>query len=229
VEDVRAANREIGRRYDEVPYDPAIGFSLDPDLLFVRAAAFGCAPRDPERIDVLDLGCGTGGQLTRAGYLVDGRLVGIDIAAGACATARARLAVFGDRAGVVCADFLDVVPGVLGAFDLIYVLGTHYITPPPVRAHLAALIGAALAPRGVVVASYYTGVWGRERIAEVAAVRAGHAPIPEDDAVMSFELLSPWLDVYADAELAAALGLQFAGHVDEPPAEGGYVFGMFTR
>ncbi len=231
MEEVRAANREIGRRYDAHRYDPAIGFALDPDFLFVRTASDGCAPRAPGVIDVLDLGCGTGGQLTRAGFVADGRLVGVDVAAAACAVARARLdeVGFGARAQVEARDFLDVAPGELGTFDLIYLIGTYYITPPLVRAHLAALMDAALAPAGLVVASYYTGVAGRARAAEVAAVRDGRAPSPPDDPVMAFELLSPWLDAFSDDELAAALGLRFLGHVAPAAPDGGYVRGMFAR
>jgi len=154
VDDIRTLNAAIASAYDAVAYDPPTLRDLDADRLTGVGALFGS-----RRIakDVLDLGCGTGGQLAKAASQVTGRLVGVDLSASACALARERLAPFGDRVEIRNADLLDLDPEALGQFDLIYLNGVYYVAPPPVQARLLEVIGRALRPGGVAVMSYYAG------------------------------------------------------------------------
>lgn len=155
---LRALNAEIARAYDAVPYDPPASPGLDPaEVLGMAARCGGAAAADPARADILDLDCGTGAQAERAARLTTGRVVGADLAPGAATAARARLAPFGARCEVICADFMDLDAHALGRFDLIYHVGVLYVTPPAVQDHLLTLIADTLKPGGVALISYYAG------------------------------------------------------------------------
>ncbi len=154
--DLRVLNAKIAVAYDQVPYDPVAIPGIDPDLVLGLAALHGGGPASAA-YDVLDLGCGTGGQLARVGALTQGRIVGTDLSQSACALAEKRCAVFSERASVICADFLDLDAARLGTFDLIYHVGVFYVTPPEVQRHLLKLIAGCLKPGGVAVISYYFG------------------------------------------------------------------------
>ena len=154
--DLRAVNAKIADAYDRAPYDPVAILGIDPERILGLAALHGGGPQSAA-YDVLDLGCGTGGQLARVGALTAGRLIGTDLSQSACALAEERCAVFGDRARIICADFLSLDAAQLGTFDLIYHVGVFYITPPEVQRHLLKLIAGCLKPGGVAVISYYFG------------------------------------------------------------------------
>ena len=154
VDEVRTINARIAKAYDAVVYDPAPVHGLDADGLLGFAALFGAGANAR---DVLDLGCGTGVHLERLAGQLPGRLVGVDISREACARARARLAPYGDRAEVHLSDALDQTPGSLGLFDLVFVVGVLYVTPPAVQAHLLDMVAASLKPGGVAIVSYYAG------------------------------------------------------------------------
>lgn len=153
---VRGLNALIAGAYDRVPYDEPASPGLDPQQVFALASRY-MAPRDSSRVDVLDLGCGMGAQLERAAGLTTGKLVGTDLSRSAVVRATERTARFGDRCRIICADFMDLKPDGLGRFDLIYVVGVLYITPPQVQRQLLGLVGTCLRPGGVAVISYYAG------------------------------------------------------------------------
>lgn len=148
------ANAAIAEGYDQVPYDPPGDLRLAPDRLAGIATLYGMGRRIN---DVLDLGCGTGAQLARAGQDAPGRLVGVDLSLDACAKAADRCGPFGARAQIHCADLIDVDAGDLGEFDLIYVIGALYIVPQSVRDHILKIISAVLRPGGLAVISYHAG------------------------------------------------------------------------
>jgi SAM-dependent methyltransferase len=153
---LRGINATIAGAYDRVPYDPPASPGLDPKEVFALAARY-LGPRESFAIDVLDLGCGTGAQLERVADLTAGRLVGTDLSDSACTMARNRTARFGARCSVICADFMNLEADELGAFDLVYLIGVVYVTPPQVQRRLLELVGACLKPGGVAVISYYAG------------------------------------------------------------------------
>jgi len=174
--DVRALNASIAEGYDAVPYEMSPPYQLDPDLVAGFAALYGSGR--PIR-DVLDLGCGSGLQLARAGEQAGGRLVGADLSAAAVALARSRCERFGARVDIRHADLLDLTPEALGQFDLIYNLGVIYVVPPEVRAHLLRLISQCLRPGGVAVISYFAGGVPMVRLGLYALLHAAadrHAP-----------------------------------------------------
>jgi SAM-dependent methyltransferase len=159
--DVRVVNAKIGKNYDTLLYDCHPDPELDPQRVLGLAALYGCAGDSGADVDILDLGCGTGTQLERVGALTGGKLVGVDISGEACGRARQRCAKYGDRARIVCADFLDLDPEDLGRFDLIYNIGVIFITPAAIQQSIVSLIARCLKPAGVVALSYYAGGLGR--------------------------------------------------------------------
>src|SRR5437660_690626 len=66
--------------YDEVPYDSKPQYATHPDCLASLATLLGMAPAPVERCRVLELGCGTGGNLiSMAAALPDSQFVGLDL------------------------------------------------------------------------------------------------------------------------------------------------------
>jgi SAM-dependent methyltransferase len=154
IDNVKAHNEAIASDYSNLVYDPILAAFIDPDRVFGQAAMFGDLGRP---VDVLDLACGTGAQLLRVAEKVAGRLVGVDISPGPIRMAQERLAPFGSRADVRCADLLETDAASLGQFDLIYNIGVIYATPPTVQRRILDLIGQCLRPGGVAVLSYHSG------------------------------------------------------------------------
>ena len=153
-DNVKALNEAIADDYSAHVYDPQPVAFLDAERLFGQAALFGALGRPA---DVLDLACGTGAQLAHIATQLDGRVVGTDISPEPARIARERLAKFGERAEILCADLLDLKPERLGQFDLIYNIGVIYVTPPAVQRKILELIGKCLRPGGVAVLSYHAG------------------------------------------------------------------------
>jgi SAM-dependent methyltransferase len=182
--DVRVVNAKIGENYDTLPYDCHPDPELDPERVLGLAALYGCAGDAGADIDVLDLGCGTGTQLERVGALTGGKLVGVDISREACTRARQRCARYGERAGIVCADFLDLDPDDLGRFDLIYNIGVIFITPPAIRQSVLSLIAGCLKPGGVAALSYYAGGVGRLLAGLYRTLRAALDPSLDREAAI---------------------------------------------
>jgi SAM-dependent methyltransferase len=177
-DDVRVVNAKIGENYDTFPYDTiSTHYSeLDPERVLGLGALYGCAGDASGIIDILDLGCGGGTQIERVGALTGGKLVGVDISREACGRARQRCAKYGDRARIICADFLDLDPDDLGSFDLIYNIGVIFVTPPEIQQSILNLIGGCLKPAGVAVLSYYTGGIGWLRAGLYRTLRAALDP-----------------------------------------------------
>ena len=182
--DVRVVNAKIGVNYDTLPYDCHPDPELDPERVLGLAALYGCAADADAAIDVHDLGCGTGTQLERVGALTGGKLVGVDISREACARARQRCARYGERARIVCADFLDLGPEDLGRFDLVYNIGVIFITPPAIRQNVLSLTAGCLKPGGVAALSYYAGGVGRLLAGLYRTLRAALDPSQDREAAI---------------------------------------------
>jgi SAM-dependent methyltransferase len=155
----RQTSRRLGETYDQLPYFRP-GDEADPALDMARILGLsrlyggGGAARW-----ILDLGCGSGALLDRAGqYAPMAELVGVDISRVACVEARRRLAPHGPRAEIRHADLLDLDIASLGAFDVIFAVGFAFCVPDAVTERLYQIIGEALAPGGVAVIGHYAGV-----------------------------------------------------------------------
>jgi SAM-dependent methyltransferase len=180
--EVQSLNAAIADDYSNFVYDPAANPLIDVERLFGQAALFGTLNRP---VDVLDLACGTGVQLLRVADQVSGRLVGNDISPEPARMAQERLAVFGDRAKIICGDLLDLDAEALGQFDVIYNIGVIYVTPPPVQRKILELIGKCLRPGGVAVLSYHAGSMPAIRTNLHRLLSAGLEGIPPAQAVQT--------------------------------------------
>ncbi len=165
---------EIGRAYDTVPYDGGAVPELGLSVLRGAAAALGLDPSPGPVLDVLDIGCGAAAQLLEAARHSPGRMVGIDASADTCARARARGAHLGERWRILHGDAASVAAEELGQFDVIYLVGTAYVMPPPARAAALELLARCLRPGGVAVITAYTGLHGVARSWLAGIVRAAN-------------------------------------------------------
>jgi SAM-dependent methyltransferase len=166
--DDRALSARIGAAYDIQPYEPPAKPWLAPSALEKVAQPFGAC----HLASALDLGCGSGTLLSLA--LSEGcePVVGYDLSADAVRRASERI---GNQGSAIQAELLDLAPGDVGTFDLIYCIGVYYVTPREVRAQIVRLIGKCLAPGGIAVVSYYAGVSGavRAMVARILRSRLG--------------------------------------------------------
>jgi SAM-dependent methyltransferase len=141
--------------YDAVAY-PGHAFSqTHPAHLATIAHVHGMTPAPTATMRVLELGCGSGGNLIpMALQYPAAALVGIDLSGRAIARAKAEA----DELGLSNVSFhhLDImaVSAALGRFDYILVHGVYSWVPQPVRERILALFGELLAPQGIAYVSY---------------------------------------------------------------------------
>jgi SAM-dependent methyltransferase len=158
TDEARQSSRKLGETYDQLPYFRP-GDEADPALDMARILGLSRLYGGRGKVmRILDLGCGSGALLDRAGrYAPGAELVGLDISRVACAEARRRLAPHGARADIHEIDLLDVDVASLGEFDLIFAVGFAFCVPEPVTKQLYQVICQALAPGGVAVIGHYAG------------------------------------------------------------------------
>lgn len=141
--------------YDAVAY-PGHAFSqTHPAHLATIAHVHGMTPAPTATMRVLELGCGSGGNLIPMALQYPGaELVGIDLSGRAIARAKAEA----DELGLSNVSFhhLDImaVSAALGRFDYILVHGVYSWVPQPVRERILAIFGELLAPQGIAYVSY---------------------------------------------------------------------------
>ena len=90
----------------------------------------------------LEIGCFSGSDYTLDLVKAAGNYTGVELSKAACVSLRRKIAEngAGDRATVVCGDFLEFQPG--RKFDLIYAHGVlhHFQNPEPLFARIRDLI-----------------------------------------------------------------------------------------
>jgi SAM-dependent methyltransferase len=141
--------------YDEVLY-PTHAFSqTHPDRLATLARLYGMTPAAPRRSRVLELGCGSGGNLIpMAAQLPESEFVGVDLAARPIADGQLLIEEAGLRnVALRCEDISDF-PADAGLFDYVIAHGVYSWVPAEVRDRLLAVARAHLAPDGVAFVSY---------------------------------------------------------------------------
>jgi len=141
--------------YDAVAY-PGHAFSqTHPAHLATIGHIHGMTPAPTATMRVLELGCGSGGNLIPMAMQCPGAaLVGIDLSGRAIARAQAEAAELGlSNVAFHHLDIMAVTPA-LGRFDYILVHGVYSWVPEPVRARIMALFGELLTPQGIAYVSY---------------------------------------------------------------------------
>ncbi|MGE7468065.1 methyltransferase domain-containing protein [Bosea sp. NPDC003192] len=141
--------------YDAVAY-PGHAFSqTHPAHLATIAHIHGMNPAPTATMRVLELGCGSGGNLIpMALQYPQAELVGIDLSGRAIAHANAEAAEL--ALSNLSFHHLDIMAATteLGQFDYILVHGVYSWVPQPVRERIMALFGELLSPQGIAYVSY---------------------------------------------------------------------------
>lgn len=141
--------------YDAVAY-PGHAFSqTHPGRLATIAHVHGMSPAPLATMRVLELGCGSGGNLNPMAFQFPGaQFLGIDLSQRAIELARGNAAALG-LSNIVFehCDIMDVSRAP-GQFDYIIVHGVYSWVPERVRDRILAIFGVSLAPQGVAYVSY---------------------------------------------------------------------------
>lgn len=144
-----------GRAYDEVPYPTGAFAETHPFRLATIATLYGLSPPDPRRARVLELGCGSGGNLLpMAGSLPEASFVGVDLSRRAIAEAEAGRTELDLRNLLFLARDLRELDDSLGRFDYILAHGVYSWVPREVQEKLLWLCGHLLSENGVAYVSY---------------------------------------------------------------------------
>ena len=146
---------EKADRYDDVLYK---GYPYE-ETHFGRLATLGSlygmehVPLSQTR--VLELGCGSGGNLISMAYQYpECRFVGIDLSGRAIAAGSAAVAALGlTNVDLRHCDIMDVTAA-LGRFDYIIAHGVYSWVPPAVRDRIMTIFADHLAPHGIAYLSY---------------------------------------------------------------------------
>ena len=141
--------------YDAMEYPSYAIPQTYPDQLAVIAAMFGMDPVSPAKARVLDVGCGSGGNLLPMALLwPDSEYVGIDLASTAIEKANVRAKRLGlTNVRFDCVDLMDL-PLDFGKFDYIIAHGFISWVPPQVRERLFEICRDRLTPQGLAYISY---------------------------------------------------------------------------
>jgi SAM-dependent methyltransferase len=157
AETLRRSLDATQRAYADVPFRTSAWMPAAPDRLAVKAHLHGLEPASPARARVLELGCGTGGNLVPLAVAHgDAELCGVDLAPGHIAEADAaarRLSLGNVR--FFAMSFEDM-PEALGVFDYIIAHGLFSWIPLVLQERLLEVCRRHLAPRGVLFVSYNT-------------------------------------------------------------------------
>jgi len=141
-----------GSTYDALPYTSLPYPRTHPDHLFAMARLFGVRAAPVETCRVLEIGCGSAGNLlAMAESLPRGRLVGVDPSGGEIERGRAVASQLGlDNLRLVAGTADDVE----GTFDYVIAHGVLSWVAPELRRAILARGRALLADDGVFYASY---------------------------------------------------------------------------
>ena len=143
--------------YDEFPYQSVPLRQTHPDHLATVASLFGFDAADVGRARVLEIGCGSGGNLIPlAASYPDSTFVGIDLSAVQIAHGAAEIEALGLRNIRLQAMDVMAFDEAQGAFDYIIAHGIYSWVPAPVQDRILALCASLLAPNGIAFVSYNT-------------------------------------------------------------------------
>ena len=143
--------------YDEFPYQSVPLRQTHPDHLATVASLFGFDAADVGRARVLEIGCGSGGNLIPlAASYPDSTFVGIDLSAVQIAHGAAEIEALGLRNVRLHAIDVMAFDAAQGAFDYIIAHGIYSWVPAPVQDRILALCASLLAANGIAFVSYNT-------------------------------------------------------------------------
>jgi SAM-dependent methyltransferase len=230
--------------YDRVSYRTFPRRQTHPNRLAAVARLFGMETAPVTNCRVLELGCGSGGNLLPMAYhLPASRFVGIDLSPQPIKEARRIADALELRNVELRAGDLRELGASDGAFDYIFAHGLYSWIPAEVREALLRVCRERLSPNGVAFVSYnaYPGRYPRQMLREIllrhtrgiedpgeriGAARALLEQLPGDEAASLLEQgddilfhddLAPVNDAFWFADFAANAarhGLQYLGEAD---------------
>ncbi len=143
--------------YDDVVYGTRPRIVTHPDTLAVVATLMGLQPTPVAKARVLELGCGTGGNLTpMAALLPESRFLGTDLSPVQIAEAQRTVDALGLTNIEYRAESLVDWDESIGEFDYIICHGVYSWVPAFVREKILSVCGRHLAPNGIAYISYNT-------------------------------------------------------------------------
>ena len=143
--------------YDELPYSCHPVLLAHPDNLACKALLYGLRSPAVETCRVLELGCGTGGNLIPLAQIIpSASFVGIDYAQRQILQGQAIADTVGLKNLQLKAMSLAEVDDQLGEFDYILCHGVYSWVSEENQRNILRIIGQHLAPSGVAYVSYNT-------------------------------------------------------------------------
>lgn len=141
--------------YETFHYDSMAYRATHPDWLGTLGRMFGLTSAPATECRVLELGCGTGGNLVPlADALPTSHVLGIDLAVGQIDAARRDAAALGlGNARFEACDIRDL-PADIGRFDYIVCHGVYSWVPDDVRARILAICREHLDEQGIAFLSF---------------------------------------------------------------------------
>jgi len=143
--------------YAEIPYQSTAIAETHPHHLAALGRLFGLQSAPSTSCRVLELGCGSGGNLIpMAWYLPASEFVGVELSPAPVAKAQQTIAALGLTNVEVRQGNILCLGAELGQFDYIIAHGVYSWVPEDVRRALLALCRVALQPHGIGYISYNT-------------------------------------------------------------------------
>jgi ubiquinone/menaquinone biosynthesis C-methylase UbiE len=143
--------------YNKQPYRTFANRDSHPEKLATLARLMGVSAALPEEASVLEIGCGTGGNIIpMAERYPTARFVGIDISSGhieVCQTMCRELKL--DNVDFHCSD-IAAFDGEPESFDYVICHGVYTWVPEQIQSAIMRVIGRVLKPEGVAYVSYNT-------------------------------------------------------------------------
>ena len=141
--------------YDEVPY-PASAFpQTHPANSEVLAGLRGLQAPPADACRMLELGCGSGGNLIPLAEAYPGStFLGLDLSSTAVAEGRRAIAALGLKNVVLEQADILTAGATLESYDYIVAHGVYSWVPPAVREAIFSIFAKNLAPNGVAYVSY---------------------------------------------------------------------------
>ncbi len=204
--------------YDAVEYPHAPIATADPDRIAVMGELFGMRPVAPSRCRMLELGCGSGGNLIPLADRHPGStFLGVDLSPAAIAQGQRRIDALGlTNLRLEQMDVMDF-PAAAGEFDYIVAHGLLSWVPPPVRERVLAIAGRHLAPQGMAYVSYnaYPGCHMRAMWRDMMRFHSARFDAPRDKIEQARRMLQLVAHGTGRDDLAHRLAQEESARLDE--------------
>ncbi len=185
--------------YDELPYDCGPMSATHPDNLAAVATLYGMTPPDPARCRVLELGCGTGGNLLAlAVSLPHAHFTGVDLSRRQIADGTALIEkMILTNVELKAMSLLDMDDS-FGQYDYVIAHGIYSWVPPAVQDKILQVCADNLAPDGVAYVSYntYPGWHQRGMVREMMSFHTREFADPRQRVEQARALLSFLVEGY---------------------------------